>query len=139
MSASTEAFEDRPDPPVLVISNSLDADPIGLLPSPVPVRHLPSPLFSSEEYRRAPLVLLDDRCYSDFTLRHMPQRPGLIVAAADPDDGTVYHRAADVGAEAVIRTGQDLAWLHLRLHAATECRYARWEALLTGPPPPDGR
>ncbi|MGW5250925.1 hypothetical protein ACWEQN_45860 [Streptomyces sp. NPDC004129] len=39
-----------------------------------------------------------------------------------------------IGAEAVLRAGQDLSWLHLRLHAATDCRYARWEALLTGGP-----
>lgn len=34
------------------------------------------------------LVLLDDRSYTDFTLRHLPHRPGLIVVLADPDDGT---------------------------------------------------
>ncbi|MGP4084266.1 hypothetical protein [Streptomyces sp. KR55] len=82
-------------------------------------------------------MLLDDRSYTNFTLRHMPHRPGLIVAAADPN-ATAYPRAAAIGAEAVLRAGQDLSWLHLRLHAATDCRYARWEALLTGPPPPEG-
>ncbi|MGW9031559.1 hypothetical protein ACWGQ5_47610 [Streptomyces sp. NPDC055722] len=64
----------------------------------------------------------------------MPHRPGLIVAVADPDDSTVYHRAAAIGAEAVIRAGQDLSWVHLRLHDTTQCRYAHWEALLTGGP-----
>ncbi|MEJ8654959.1 hypothetical protein [Streptomyces sp. MS1.AVA.4] len=125
---------------MLVISNSPDEDPIGLLPCPVPLRHLPSPLFSAEEYRRAPLVVLDDRSYSDFTLRHMPHRPGLIVAVADPADETVYPRAATIGAEAVVPAGQDPSWLHLRLHDATDCRYAHWDALLAGgpadPPPP---
>ncbi|MGW7365414.1 hypothetical protein ACWGI8_18720 [Streptomyces sp. NPDC054841] len=140
MSDSAQAPEERPHQTVLVISNALGNDPIGLLPCPVPLRHMPSPLFSAEEYQRAPLVLLDDRSYTDFTLRHMPHRPGLIVAVADPDDGTVYPRAAAIGAEAVIRAGQGMSWLHLRLHDATDCRYARWEALLTGgpadPPPP---
>ncbi|MFD7708614.1 hypothetical protein [Streptomyces sp. NPDC059786] len=138
MSASAQAFEDRPHEPVLVISDRLDDDPIGLLSCPVPLRHVPSPLFNAEEYHSAPLVLLDDRSYTNFTLRHMPHRPGLIVTSADPDDDTAYPRAVAIGAEAVLRTGQDLAWLHLRLHAATDCHYAHWEALLPGPPPPDG-
>ncbi|MEU3445149.1 hypothetical protein ABZ755_32945 [Streptomyces griseoincarnatus] len=137
MSASAQAFEERPHQLVLVISDRLDDDPIGLLPCPVPVKHLPSLLFTSEGYQSAPLVLLDDRSYTNFTLRHMLHRPGLIVAAANPDDGTAYPRAAAIGSEAVLRAGQDLAWLHLRLHAATDCRYAHWEALLTGPPPPE--
>ncbi|MFC9932331.1 hypothetical protein [Streptomyces sp. NPDC127190] len=137
MSASAQAFEDRAHPPVLVISDRLDDDPLGLLPCPVPLKHLPSALFTAQEYQSAPLVLLDDRSYTNFTLRHMRHRPGLIVAAADPDDGTAYPRAAAIGAEAVLRAGQGLAWLHLRLHAATDCRYAPWEALLTGPPPPE--
>jgi hypothetical protein len=86
-------------------------------------------------------VLLDDRSHTDFTLRHMPHRPGRMVTMTDPGDDTTYPRAAAIGAEAVLRAGQDLAWLHLRLrlrlrlHDATNCRYARWEALLTGPPP----
>jgi hypothetical protein len=140
MSASAQAHEGEARPPVLVISDSLDDDPLGLLPCPVPLRHLPSPLFSPEEYQAAPLVLLDDRSYADFTLRHMPRRAGLIVAVADPDDGTAYPRAAAIGAEAVIRAGHGRSWLHLRLHAATDCRYAHWDSLLTGgpadPPPP---
>ncbi|MGW5636309.1 hypothetical protein [Streptomyces sp. NPDC003832] len=135
MSAPAQASEDRPRQPVLVISDRLHDDPIGLLPCPVPLKHLPSPLFTSAEFQSAPLVLLDDRSYTSFTLRYMPHRPGLIVAAVDPDDGTAYPRAAAIGAEAVLRAGQNLAWLHLRLHAATECRYAPWEALLPGPPP----
>jgi hypothetical protein len=102
---------------VLVISDSTDDDPVGLRTSPVPRLHLPSPLFSAEEYLRAPLVLL-----------------------VDPDDGTIYPRATAIGAEAVIRAGDNLNWLHLRLHDATDCRYAHWEALLAGgpadPPPP---
>ncbi|MFI2415188.1 hypothetical protein [Streptomyces sp. NPDC018947] len=65
-----------------MISDSTDDDPIGLLPSPIPLRRLPSPLFSTEEYRLAPLALLDDRSYTAFTLRHMPQRPGLILTLA---------------------------------------------------------
>ncbi|OIJ93222.1 hypothetical protein BIV25_25920 [Streptomyces sp. MUSC 14] len=119
---------------MLVISNRLDDDPVGLHPCPVPRLQLPSPLFNSAEYQRAPLVLLDDRSHTDFTLRHMPHRPGLIVVLADPDDATVYPRAAALGAEAVIRAGEGLGWLHLRLHDATGCRYVRWEVLL-GPPP----
>jgi hypothetical protein len=125
---------------VLVISDSPDNDPVGLRKSPVPLLHLPSPLFSAEEYQRAPLVLLDDRSYTGFTLRHMPRRQGLIVVLVDPDDGTIYPRAVAIGAEAVIRAGDNLNWLHLRLHDATECHYAHWEALLAGgpadPPPP---
>ncbi|GHB77637.1 hypothetical protein GCM10010377_79880 [Streptomyces viridiviolaceus] len=123
---------------MLVISDSPDADPVGLLPCKVPLRHLPSPLFGADEYRLAPLVILDDRSYTAFRLRHMPHRPGLILALADTDDDTVYPQAAAIGAEAVIRTGQDLSWLHLRLHEATGCHYANWEDLLTGPPPPSG-
>ncbi|MEU0853345.1 hypothetical protein ABZ387_36305 [Streptomyces flaveolus] len=123
---------------MLIISDSADADPVGLLPCMVPLRRLPSPLFSAEEYRLAPLVILDYRSYSAFRLRHMPHRPGLVLALADTDDDTVYPRAAAIGAEAVIRTGQDLSWLHLRLHEATGCHYANWEDLLTGPPPPSG-
>ncbi|MER5452980.1 hypothetical protein ABT052_46540 [Streptomyces sp. NPDC002766] len=125
---------------MLVISDSTDDDPVGLRSSPVPRLHLPSPLFSAAEYQRAPLVLLDDRSYTAFTLRHMPRRPGLVIVLVDPDDGTMYPRAAAIGAEAVIRAGDNLNWLHLRLHDATSCRYAHWEALLAGgpadPPPP---
>ncbi|MGV9897279.1 hypothetical protein [Streptomyces tendae] len=124
---------------MLIISDRIDADPVGLRSSPVPLLHLPSPLFSAEEYQRAPLVLLDDRSYTDFTLRHAPHRPGLIVVLVDPDDGSIYPRAAAIGAEAVIRAGDNLNWLHLRLHDATGCRYAHWEALLASgsePPPP---
>ncbi|MEV5762725.1 hypothetical protein AB0L61_38905 [Streptomyces tendae] len=125
---------------MLIISDSTDDDPVGLRRSPVPRLHMPSPSFSSEEYLRAPLVLLDDRSYADFTRRHVPHRPGLIVVLVDPDDGTVYPRAAAIGAEAVIRAGDSPAWLHLRLHDATDCRHANWETLLTGgpadPPPP---
>lgn len=123
-----------PQAPVLVISDSTDDNPVGLRPSPIPRLHLPSPLFSAEEYQRTPLVLLDDRSYTDFTLRHVPHRPGLIVVLADPDDGTLYPRAAAIGAEAVIRATDNLSWLHLRLHDATGCRYAQWEALLAGGP-----
>ncbi|MEU5044575.1 hypothetical protein [Streptomyces griseorubiginosus] len=127
---------------MLVISDNTDSDPFGVRKSPVPLLHLPSPLFSAEEYQSAPLVLLDDRSYPHFTRRHMPRRGGLIVVLVDPDDGTVYPRAAAIGAEAVIRAGDNLNWLHLRLHDATDCRYARWEALLAGgpadPPPPVG-
>ncbi|MET7693851.1 hypothetical protein ABZT06_38800 [Streptomyces sp. NPDC005483] len=125
---------------MLVISDSTISDPVGLRTSPVPLLHLPSPLFSAEEYQRAPLVLLDDRSYTAFTHRHVPRRPGLIVVLADPDDGTISPRAAAIGAEAVIRAGESLNWLHLRLHDATDCRYAHWESLLAGgpadPPPP---
>ncbi|MFF6953808.1 hypothetical protein ACFZAD_34875 [Streptomyces iakyrus] len=127
---------------MLVISDSTDDDPVGLRTSPVPRLHLPSPLFSAEEYLRAPLVLLllDDRSYTGFTLRHVPHRRGLIVVLVDPDDGTIYPRAAAIGAEAVIRAGDNLSWLHLRLHDATDCRYAHWETLVAGgpadPPPP---
>ncbi|MFD6285393.1 hypothetical protein [Streptomyces sp. NPDC060205] len=140
MSAPAQAPREGQQALVLVISDSPDDDPVGLRTSPVPRMHLPSPSFSAEEYHRAPLVLLDDRSYSDFTLRHVPPRPGLIVVLVAPDDGTIYPRAAAIGAEAVIRAGDNLNWLHLRLHAATDCRYAHWEALLAGgpadPPPP---
>ncbi|WP_381837532.1 hypothetical protein [Streptomyces monticola] len=124
---------------MLVISDGAGEDPVGLRECPVPRLDLPTPLFSAAEYQRAPLVLLDDRSYAAFTLRHMPTRPGLIVVLADADDATVYPRAAAIGAEAVVRAGEDPAWLHLRLHDATGCRYAHWEALLargpTDPPP----
>ncbi|GAA1042145.1 hypothetical protein GCM10009566_42350 [Streptomyces murinus] len=140
MSARPQVLREGPQAPVLVISDSTDDDPVGLRSSPVPCLHLPSPLFSAEDYQRAPLVLLDDRSYTDFTLRHVPHRPGLIVVLVAPDDGTIYPRAAAIGAEAVIRAGDNLNWLHLRLHDATGCRYARWEALLADgpadPPPP---
>jgi hypothetical protein len=140
MSAPPQAGREGPRAPVLVISDSPDNDPVGLRTSPVPLLHLPSPLFSAEEYQRAPLVLLDDRSYTGFTLRHVPRRQGLIVVLVEPDDGTIYPRAVAIGAEPVIRAGDNLNWLHLRLHDATECRYAHWEALLAGgpadPPPP---
>ncbi|MEU0047276.1 hypothetical protein [Streptomyces werraensis] len=138
MPNSAPAPQERARTPVLVISDHPDDDPIGLRPCPVPLRRLPSPLFSAEEYRLAPLVILDDRNYPAFTLRHMPRRPGLILTLADPGDDTVHPRAAAIGAEAVLHAGQDLAWLHLRLHEATACHYAHWEELLTGPPPPPG-
>ncbi|MFJ8158518.1 hypothetical protein [Streptomyces sp. NPDC094468] len=138
MSASPQASGERPPEPVLVISDRLDLDPVGLLPSAVPLRQLPSLLFTTAEYEHAPLVLLDDRAYTNFLLRHAPQRHGLIVVLADPDDTTVHPRAMAIGAEAVVRAGRDPAWLHLRMHAATDCRYARWETLLADPPPPEG-
>ncbi|MGW4951476.1 hypothetical protein [Streptomyces parvulus] len=140
MSAPPATPAEGPQTPVLVISDSSNTDPVGLEASPVPRLHLPSPMFSAAEYERAPLVLLDDRSYAGFALRHMPHRRGLIIVLADPDDGTIYPRAAFIGAEAVIRAGDNLSWLHLRLHDATDCRHARWEALLPGgpadPPPP---
>ncbi|MGA5520817.1 hypothetical protein ACPCK2_31935 [Streptomyces pseudogriseolus] len=136
MPHSAPAPQEQARTPVLVISDHPDDDPIGLLPCPVPLRQLPSPLFTAEEYQLAPLVILDDRSYPAFTLRHLPHRPGLILTLADPGDDTVHPRAAAIGAEAVLRTGQDLSWLHLRLHEATDCHYAHWEELLTGPPPP---
>lgn len=139
MSAPAHAAREEPQAPALVISDSSDTDPIGLHTCPVPRLHLPSPLFRPEEYQRAPLVLLDDRAYLGFTLRHVPRRPGLIVVLADPDDASVYPRAAAIGADAVIGAGENLAWLHLRLHDATGCRYVDWQELLTGggaePPP----
>jgi hypothetical protein len=134
MSAPPQAPREVPQAPVLVISDSTADDPVGLRTCPVPCLHLPSPLFSAEEYQRAPLVLLDDRSYTAFTLRHVPHRRGLIVVLVDPDDGTVYPRAAAIGAEAVIHAGDNLSWLHLRLHDATDCRYARWETLLASGP-----
>ncbi|WP_405192769.1 hypothetical protein [Streptomyces anthocyanicus] len=138
MTNSAPAPGDRARTPVLVISDSPEADPVGLLPCTVPLRRMPSPLFSAEEYRLAPLVILDERSYTAFRLRHMPQRPDLVLALVGTDDDTVYPRAAAIGAEAVVRTGRDLSWLHLRLHEATGCRYANWDDLLTGPPPPPG-
>ncbi|MFE7077111.1 hypothetical protein ACFU96_44205 [Streptomyces sp. NPDC057620] len=127
--------------PVLVISDRLDDDPVGLGPCRVPLRHLPSALFTLKEYELAPLVLLDDRSYAAFTLRHMPRRSGLILVCADPEDGTTYPRSAAIAAEAVLRAGQDLSWLRLRMHEATECRYLPLDELLTGDgpdPPPHG-
>ncbi|WP_254401028.1 hypothetical protein [Streptomyces sp. AC555_RSS877] len=128
--------------PVLVISDSLSDDPVGLHPCRVPLRHLPSVLFTAKEYQLAPLVLLDDRSYATFKLRHMPRRPGLIVVCADLDDASTYPRGAVIAAEAVLRAGQDLSWLHLRMHDATECQYLPLDDLLTGdisdPPPPTG-
>jgi hypothetical protein len=143
MSAPAQTSREGPqDPaPVLVISDRIDDDPAGLHPCPVPLLYLPSPLFSAEEYQRAPLVLLDDSSYTAFTLRHVPHRPGLILVLADPDDPSVYPRAAAIGAETVLRAGDGQSWLHLRLHDATGCRYLRWEELLSGPadpPPPAG-
>lgn len=135
MSTAAQAFDEDPHQPVLVISDSLDDNPLGLLPCPVPLRQLPSLLFTSKEFQRAPLVLLDDHSFSGFELRHVSRRPGLIVVAADPDDGSVYPRAVQIGAEAVIELGHGLNWLHMRLHEATGCRYADWDALLTGGPP----
>ncbi|MFD0067408.1 hypothetical protein [Streptomyces sp. NPDC056690] len=134
MSTPAQTPSEEPQAPVLVISDGTDDDPVGLRTSTVPLLHLPSPLFSTEEYQRAPLVLLDDRSYTAFTLRPMQHRPGLIVVLADPDDDTIYPRTSAIGAEAVIRAGVNLNWLHLRLHDATECRYAHWEALLAGGP-----
>ncbi|WP_031487298.1 hypothetical protein [Streptomyces bicolor] len=119
---------------MLVISDSTDDDSVGLRTPQVPCLHLPSPLFSAEEYQCTPLMLLDDRSYTGFTLRHLPHHPGLIVILVDSDDGTISPRAAAIGAEAVIRAQDNLAWLHLRLHDATDCRYAHWEALLAGGP-----
>ncbi|GGQ97318.1 hypothetical protein ACIRPJ_33160 [Streptomyces asoensis] len=127
--------------PVLVISDSPDDDPVGLLPCRVPLHRLPPPALSSVEYRLAPLVLLDDRSYAAFRQRRMPRRRGLVVVCADPDDGTVYPRAAAIGADAVMAAGQDLGWLHVRLHDATECRYLPLDELLpddTCEPPPCG-
>ncbi|MET8411720.1 hypothetical protein ABZV34_27105 [Streptomyces sp. NPDC005195] len=128
--------------PVLIISDNPGDDPVGLLPCHVPLRKLPSAQFSAREYRLAPLVLLDDRSHGTFELRHMPRRPGLIVVCAGLDDATVYPRGAAIGAEAVLSAGQDLSWLHLRLHEATECRYLPLDELLTGdtsdPPPAPG-
>ncbi|MFI6340747.1 hypothetical protein [Streptomyces sp. NPDC050535] len=118
--------------PVLVISDSLADDPVGLLPNRIALRHMPSVLFSAQEYQLAPLVLLDDRSYATFTLRHMPRRPGLIVVCADLDDGTTYPRSVAIGAEAVLTAGQDLSWLRLRMHDATECQYLPLDDLLTG-------
>ncbi|GHG00579.1 MULTISPECIES: hypothetical protein [Streptomyces] len=50
MPHSAPAPQERARTPVLVISDHPDDDPIGLLPCPVPLRRLPSPLFSAEEY-----------------------------------------------------------------------------------------
>ncbi|GGV52379.1 hypothetical protein [Streptomyces spectabilis] len=125
--------------PVLVISDRCDGDPIGILPCPVPLRYALPHRFCPEEYQQAPLIVLDDPSYADFVLRRMPLRPGLIIVLADPDDASVYPRAAAIGAEAVLRTGGDVSWLRLRLHEATGCQYVPWGALLTGsrnaPPP----
>ncbi|WP_371647788.1 MULTISPECIES: hypothetical protein [unclassified Streptomyces] len=136
MSAPAHAAPDPPRQPVLIISDRLDHDPIGLLPCPVPLHHSPSAVFTREAYHKAPLVILDDRSYPHFLLRHMPHRPGLILAATDPDDATAYPRAAAIAAEAVLHAGQPLGWLHLRLHTATDFRHAHWDTLLTTPPPP---
>ncbi|MFJ4790992.1 hypothetical protein [Streptomyces sp. NPDC088794] len=133
MPAPLQAPREGPQAPVPVISDRTDADPVGLRPNPVPQLHRPSHLFSAEEYQRAPLVLLDDLGFTGFALRHMPRRPGLIVVLVDPDNSTIYPRAAAIGAEAVIRAG-DSTWLHLHLHDATGCRYAHWETLLAGGP-----
>lgn len=131
-----------PIQPVLVISDNLADDPVGLLPCRVPLRHLPSVLFTAKEYQLAPLVLLDDRSYATFKLRHMPLRQGLIVVCADLDDATTHPRGAVIGAEAALSDGQDLSWLHMRMHDATECRYLPLDEFLTGdtsdPPPAPG-
>ncbi|MDG4857083.1 hypothetical protein P8605_02730 [Streptomyces sp. T-3] len=140
MSAPEHTHRQDPQAPVLVISDRPEVDPVGLRECPVPRLDLPTALFSAEEYQRAPLVLLDDRSYTDFTLRDMPHRPGLIVVLVDPDDATIYPRSVAIGAEAVVQAGADPSWLCLRLHDATGCRYTPWEALLADgpadPPPP---
>ncbi|MER6691111.1 hypothetical protein [Streptomyces minutiscleroticus] len=119
---------------VLVISDRLDDAPVRLQPCTVPLRHTPSAHFTTAEYQAAPLVILDDRSYTAFTLRHMPHRQGLILVLAAPDDASVYPRAAAIGAEAVIPIDRSMDRLHLRLHDATDCRHTDWNAPFnTGP------
>jgi hypothetical protein len=129
-SDSAHTLHHSPHQPVLVISDRLEDDPVGLLPCPVPLRNMPAALFNAEEYCRSPLVLLDDRSYTSFSMRHMPHRPGLILVLADPDDDSAYSRAAAVGAEAVLSADRPAHWLRLRLHEATDCRHVDWQALL---------
>ncbi|MFE6098296.1 hypothetical protein ACFQ7M_41080 [Streptomyces massasporeus] len=62
----------------------------------------------------------------------------MLVISDSPDDDPVGLRTSPVP-RLHIRAGDNLNWLHLRLHDATGCRYAHWEALLAGgpePPPP---
>ncbi|GHC88518.1 hypothetical protein [Streptomyces flavofungini] len=121
---------------VLLITDRSDPDPAGLQSCMVPVRLSPTASFTTEEYLSAPLVLLDDRSFRAFTTRHPPRRCGLIVIRAALDDATVYHRAAGIGAEAVLTAEQAPSWLLLRLHEATECRYVDWGLLLEDRPDP---
>jgi hypothetical protein len=65
-SDSAHTLHHSPHQPVLVISDRLEDDPVGLLPCPVPLRNMPAALFNAEEYCRSPLVLLDDRSYTSF-------------------------------------------------------------------------
>ena len=121
---------------VLLISDSAGDDPAGLGLCRVPVQTATAALFTFDEFRSAALVILDDRVYQTFTARRMPRRQDLVVVNPHPDDASVWARAVALGATDVVATGEGSGWLHLKLHAATDCQYADWESLLG--PGPDG-
>ncbi|MET9122179.1 hypothetical protein [Streptomyces sp. NPDC004528] len=123
--------------PVLVVTDSLTPDPMRLQPCKVPILHISPALMTPEQYRVAPLLILNDHSYQEFTRLHLPLRPGLLLALTGPDDGTAQTRATALRAERVVRASQNTSWLHLRMHAATACRYADWNSLLRrGPDDP---
>ncbi|WP_199550145.1 hypothetical protein [Streptomyces sp. N35] len=132
----TDALSRDLDPtaPALIITDRPDGDPVGLGACPVPRIHRTAEQFSAKEYQRAPLVLLDDRSYTAFTLRAMPRRRGLILVLVDQDDASIWTRTVAVGGDAVVTAVADPAWLHLRLHEATDRRHADWEELLADGP-----
>ncbi|WP_406834815.1 hypothetical protein ACICHK_00125 [Streptomyces sp. AHU1] len=121
---------------VLLISDARGDDPAGLGPCRVPAQTATAALFTFDQFRSASLVILDDRICQTFVARRMPRRQDLVVVNAHPDDATVYGRAAALGASEVLAAGEGSDWLRLKMHAATDCRYADWESLLG--PGPDG-
>ncbi len=142
MPADAPSRDHRPTAPALIITDRIGTDPVGLAPCPVPRIHRSAEQFSAEEYRSAPLVLLDDRSYTAFTLRAMPRRQGLIIVLVDQDDASIWERTVHIGGDAVVTAATDPAWLHLRLHDATDCGHADWTTLLADgpadPPQPAG-
>ncbi|MFJ4895611.1 hypothetical protein ACIP5U_37300 [Streptomyces sp. NPDC088788] len=121
---------------VLLISDSAGDDPAGLGPCRIPVQTATAALFTFDQLRSAALVILDDRVFQAFTARRMPRRQDLVVVNPNPDDATVWSRAVTLGATHVVTTHEGSDWLHLKMHAATDCQFADWESLLG--PGPDG-
>jgi len=78
------------------------------------------PAAARRAWREAPLVLVGADCADAVALSRPPRRPGVVLIGDDLDDGGVWQRAVELGAENVVFLPDAEAWLVDRLAATAQ-------------------
>ncbi|MGW0778445.1 hypothetical protein ACWD01_33560 [Streptomyces sp. NPDC002835] len=122
--------------PILIVAPRL---PLELLPTartfPLLTREFSE--LTPSEWMSPPLVLAHRMYCSRLSSpdNDFRRRPGIVVLGEDLDDALIWSDAAAIGSEAVVMLSEDVPWLVLRMHEATDFRYVDWSAPFNDPGP----